>query len=256
MPERGFHSGFWTDPFVVKLPLEAKSLFAYLWTNDHCNQAGLYEISPETIANETKIPEDTLPQLFTLLEPKVKWYPEQNLVWVKNFIKRQTKNPKFLIAVAKSLRTINNNGAVIELLDYNEHRYSISIPYPYGIDSISIPTGLFCSDLLKGERGPEGEGGIDLATISVEQKREAQSIWQTCLTGLRGEVSKANYRTWLENTVGLLSNGGEFYLAVPSRHVGEYLIKNQRSLIEKHLGEIIGSPARLVLTVVKETPEL
>lgn len=140
MPYRDFNTGFWTDPFIVKLPFEAKALFAYLWTNDHCNQAGLYEIALETVASETRLSEDILPNLFSLLEPKVKWYPEQNLVWVKNFIKRQSKSPKFLIAVAKSLSTIHNNGAISELLEYNSKRYSISIPYPYSMDTVAIPS--------------------------------------------------------------------------------------------------------------------
>lgn len=129
MPERGFNTGFWTDPFVVKLPFEAKGLYAYLWTNDHCNQAGLYEIATETIASETKIPEDSLPSLLKSLSPKVEWYPEQNLIWVKNFIKRQSKSPKFLVAVAKSLSSLYNNGAVKALIEYNRARFGIEIPY-------------------------------------------------------------------------------------------------------------------------------
>jgi DnaD/phage-associated family protein len=103
MPERGFSTSFWTDPFVVKLPQEAKTLFTYLFTNDHCNQAGLYEIALETIASETKIPEDALPGLLSLLEPKVKWYPEQSLVWIKNFLRRQAKSPKFIVSALKAL---------------------------------------------------------------------------------------------------------------------------------------------------------
>lgn len=177
MPERGFDTGFWTDPFVVKLPFEAKGLFLYLWTNDHCNQAGLYEIAPETIASETKLPEDILPDLFSRLEPKVKWYPEQNLVWVRNFIKRQSKSPKFLIAVAKSLTTIHNNGAISELLEYNSKRYSISIPYPYHTDTVAIPSSagadLICSsagaDAVKGERIQRGEENLAVISKAYEE---------------------------------------------------------------------------------------
>ncbi|GAI99389.1 unnamed protein product, partial [marine sediment metagenome] len=117
MPERGFDTGFWSDPFVQKLLQEGKTLFAYLWTNDHCNPAGLYEITPETIAFETGLPLADIPALFQALKPKVVCYPEENLVWVKNFIKRQSKSPKFLAAAAKALTTIHNNGAIKELLD-------------------------------------------------------------------------------------------------------------------------------------------
>ena len=140
MPERGFSTDYWADTFVESLPPEGKLLYAYLWTNPHCNQAGLYEITLERIVYETKLPPDSLPSLLKSLEPKVKWYPEQNLVWVKNFIKRQLKSPKFLIAAAKSLSAIHNNGAVSELLEYNLKRYTISIPYPYSKDTVLIPS--------------------------------------------------------------------------------------------------------------------
>jgi hypothetical protein len=138
MPERGFNTEFWTDPFVRKLTAEAEYLYIYLWTNQRCNQAGLYQITPDVIAFETKLPVEKIPDLLRLLEPKVKWYPEQDLIWVKNFIKHQYKSPKFLIAAANRLKDINNNGAVKELLEYNLKRYSISIPYEYNMDIVSI----------------------------------------------------------------------------------------------------------------------
>ena len=53
MAERGFQTELWTDPFIQGLSPEAKLLFIYLWTNKHCNQAGLYEISLKTIAFDT-----------------------------------------------------------------------------------------------------------------------------------------------------------------------------------------------------------
>lgn len=138
MPERGFNTDFWTDPFVVRLPLEAKLLYAYLWTNSRCNQAGLYQIGVETIASETKLNTDDVPGLLQMLSPKVKWYPEQDLIWVKNFIKHQAKSPKFLIAAASRLKDINNNGVIKELLEYNLEKYNISIPYGYCMDTVPI----------------------------------------------------------------------------------------------------------------------
>lgn len=129
MPERRFDDGYWDDPFVQRLSRDSKLLYPYLWTNKHCNPAGLYQITPSTIAFETKIAEADIPQLFEELAPKVVWYRDENLVWVKNFIKWQTLSPKFLVAVARCLKTINNNGAVKDLLEYNEERYGFLIPY-------------------------------------------------------------------------------------------------------------------------------
>jgi hypothetical protein len=137
MPERRFETAYWSDPFVMKLPAKAKLLYAYLWTNLHCNQAGLYEIAPETISFETGLPQEEVPKLLRDLEPKVAWYPEQNLVWVKNFLRHQTKSPQFLAAAAKCLKSINNNGLVREFLEYNQ-KYTLSIPYQYPINRESI----------------------------------------------------------------------------------------------------------------------
>ena len=145
MPERGFNTEYWADPFVESLPMEGKLLYAYLWTNPHCNQAGLYVISLERIAYETKLPLENLSSLLTSLEPKVKWYPDDSLIWVKNFIKRQSKSPKFLVAAAKSLSSIHNNGAIEELLKYNLQKYSISIPYPYSTNTVAIPSSAAAS---------------------------------------------------------------------------------------------------------------
>ena len=128
MTERGFDTGFWGDPFVQTLSPEGKLLFAYLWTNSHCNQAGLYEITLKTTAFETGMDEGTLPAVLESLQPKVEWYPDDNLVWVKNFVKRQSKSPMFLAAVAKCLARVKNNGMVQDFLAYNL-LHSISIPY-------------------------------------------------------------------------------------------------------------------------------
>jgi len=53
LAERGFQTELWTDSFIQGLSPEDKLLFIYLWTNKHCNQAGLYEITLKTIAFDT-----------------------------------------------------------------------------------------------------------------------------------------------------------------------------------------------------------
>ena len=119
MAERGFQTELWTDPFIQSLSPEAKLLFIYLWTNKHCNQAGLYEISLKTMAFDTGLSIEALPSLLSQLEPKVSWSMEQNLVWVKHFLKRQCKSQSFLIAASKCLLSIKNNNLVKEFIQYN-----------------------------------------------------------------------------------------------------------------------------------------
>ena len=56
--------------------------------------------------------------------------------------------------------------------------------------------------------------------------RTAQEIWDTALGELQLQVSKANYRTWLEKTKGLSYQDNQLILSVPNTFVAEYLDKN------------------------------
>jgi len=65
--------------------------------------------------------------------------------------------------------------------------------------------------------------------------RTPQEIWEAALGELQIQVSKPNYRTWFEKTLGLSYQDNQFVIGVPNSFVAEYLEKNQRSLIEKAL---------------------
>jgi chromosomal replication initiator protein len=67
------------------------------------------------------------------------------------------------------------------------------------------------------------------------EAKSTQEIWEAALGELQIQVTKANYHTWLEKTVGLSYQGNEFVIGVPNTFVAEYLEQNQRSLIEKTL---------------------
>jgi len=174
MPERAFLTETWDDDWFQELDKDQKFLFIYLWTNGHVNQAGLYHITPRTITFETKLAKEALPDLLNSLAPKVKWYPEHNLIWVRNFIKRQSKSPKFLAAAAKSLTSIHHNGAIKELLDYNLERYSISIPYQYYMDRVSILTRASAS--ASSSSAVSGSGGDEVVKGKGEKAITGESI--------------------------------------------------------------------------------
>ena len=198
MPERGFATETWdSDDWFQELSRDQRYLFVYLWTNSHCNQAGLYQITLTTIAFEAKFSKEDLPTLLNSLEPKVKWYPEENLVWVRNFIKRQSKSSKFLAAAAKSLLSVHHNEAVNELLEYNLKRYRISIPYQYYMDKLSIltrvstsasdPESVSNTDKVMGvAKGEEEMIGKDIppSESEIEESlsegdREVISVWRS-----------------------------------------------------------------------------
>ena len=71
--------------------------------------------------------------------------------------------------------------------------------------------------------------------------RSAREIWDAALGELQIQVSKSNYRTWLEKTVGLDYQNNQFVVSVPNTFIAEYLDRNQRSLIEKTLIHLTAS---------------
>jgi chromosomal replication initiator protein len=73
------------------------------------------------------------------------------------------------------------------------------------------------------------------------ENRSAEKIWDAALGELQIQVSKPNYRTWLEKTTGLNYQDNQFVVSVPNTFVAEYLDKKQRSLIEKTLISLTSS---------------
>lgn len=79
--------------------------------------------------------------------------------------------------------------------------------------------------------------------------KTAQEIWDTALGELQLQVSKANYRTWLEKTKGLSYQDNQLIVGVPNTFVAEYLDKNLRSLIDKTLIGITQSEVRVLFSI-------
>jgi len=84
--------------------------------------------------------------------------------------------------------------------------------------------------------------------------RTAQEIWDTALGELQLQVSKANFRTWLEKTRGLNYQDNQLVISVPNTFVAEYLEKNLRSLIEKTLIGITQSEMKVFFSVDGQSP--
>jgi len=81
------------------------------------------------------------------------------------------------------------------------------------------------------------------------KSKSAQEIWETALGELQIQISKANYRTWFEKTIGLSYQDNQFVIGVPNTFVAEYLDKNQRSLIEKTLIGLTHGDIKVVFSI-------
>lgn len=203
MTQRSFDDAFWGDKFVQSLPPNAKLLFAYLWTNKSCNQAALYEITIRTITFETGFEEKELPPLFETLKPKVQWYPDNNIVWVKNFVKRQPKSPQFLIGVAKCLKDFssNNNGLVKEFLEYNKS-FGISIPYEYATHTVSIPYPYRKDTLINYDETKDKKHTVS-HTVSIPTDKIRPELDKK--EGGMGETDLDNVYKVYEDNIGILT---------------------------------------------------
>jgi len=79
--------------------------------------------------------------------------------------------------------------------------------------------------------------------------KSARDIWCAALGELQIQVSKSNYKTWLEKTAGLSYEDNRFVVAVPNTFIAEYLDKNQRSLIEKTLIGLLHQDIELIFRI-------
>ena len=104
MTYRAVDTAIWSDPFIESLSPMAKLIFVYLWTNSACNQAGLYVISKQRIEFETGA--ELTPEIISALKPKIEIDLKKNIVWVKNFFRRQCANQSFAIGALKCLASI------------------------------------------------------------------------------------------------------------------------------------------------------
>ena len=67
------------------------------------------------------------------------------------------------------------------------------------------------------------------------KERTAGEIWEAALGELQIQVSKQNYQTWLQNTVGINYEGGKFIVGASTPFAAEWLEKRFYSLIKKTL---------------------
>ncbi|MBW1887803.1 MAG: chromosomal replication initiator protein DnaA [Deltaproteobacteria bacterium] len=82
--------------------------------------------------------------------------------------------------------------------------------------------------------------------------KTANEIWDAALGGLELQVTKANYQTWLKDTIGISCDNGCFIVGAPNTFAVEWLEKRLRHLIKKTLASVIGQPVEVQFEVCQE----
>jgi len=99
------------------------------------------------------------------------------------------------------------------------------------------------------------DGRLNLTSPLPEIKTEitpeniVNDIWTEALEELKGQVSTSNFRTWLKDIVPLSFDGEVFVVGAKNAFIAEYLVRNQRSLIEKTLTQLIGEAVTFVCQI-------
>lgn len=164
MTYRKFDTGTWGDKKFERLNPMERYLFLYLWSNEQCNQSGVYEITLRRIEFETKLP---IKGGSTPLEPMLKdlaekhkmiyWWPDDEVILVRKFLKRQCQNKQFAESALK-----------IVAEDYKKYlklfvKSNKELFIKYGIDTSDIDT----EEGSRGVEPPLNPGSTLTASVSV-----------------------------------------------------------------------------------------
>lgn len=141
---RQIHTQIWKDEWFIGLePLE-KMLFIYLFSNEMASIAGIYKIPMKVISNETGIEIDAIRMMLDKFSNDGKIMYQEGVLWVVNMRQyHYTKSPRTLERIKKDIDSIPD-GEVKKAYQYHaEHELqgmdTVSIPYRYPIDTVSIP---------------------------------------------------------------------------------------------------------------------
>lgn len=104
---RYINTKFWDDNYVTELSPAEKLLFLYFLTNPLTTIAGIYEISLKRIEYDTGIIKQDILKMIKKFEKANKiFYIDNNWIFLKNFIKNQSLNPKIELGIKEILSNV------------------------------------------------------------------------------------------------------------------------------------------------------
>ncbi len=137
---RSIQLSFWTDAKVIDdFTPEDRYFYLYLMTNPHTNLSGCYEISMKQMADETGYSKETVQKLLSRMQEIHKVIVYSNISkelliihWSKY---NWTNSDKLRTAVAREISSVKDHNFKEFLTGIYEGNDTVSIPYPYGMDT-------------------------------------------------------------------------------------------------------------------------
>lgn len=181
---RTTQKAFWNDPYIERLNAYGKLLYLYLITSPHTSNLGILEITKNKIAFETGIDVAEIEKLYKKFEQDGKIVCDGDKTWLAKFIKHQTTtSPKLLQSLKDELPEVDSAKILAALAKaYPILEIDISkIPYQYGIDRVSIPSG---------ELEEELEEELELEPEEEVEVEEEEKIGAENASALAASVAK------------------------------------------------------------------
>lgn len=168
----------WDDPWFSDLSPAAKLLFLYVLTNRRSTSCGAFEITIRAIAFETGLTEERIEALLPELAPKVMWFEDEQVIWVRNFFRRQNRNAneKMITNAKAGMARLSNEIRQIIITEYPE----LGDGNEYPMDTLSIPIDI------------ETVTKKETETVSEQQHKPARARAKRAATPKPIEVDRTN----------------------------------------------------------------
>lgn len=160
---RNISLSFWTDTKVEDtFSPEDKYMYLYLLTNPHTNICGCYEISIRQISKQTGYTEDAVNIIIDKMERAhkvISYCKETKEMLIFNWGRYNwTKSDKLIKPIMAAIASIKHKpfqDYVRVMYENIEDIHTVSIPYPYGMDttvSVTVTDTVSVTDTSKSEK--------------------------------------------------------------------------------------------------------
>lgn len=217
---RSVNTHFWDDGFVINLDPIEKLLFLYFLTNPLANIAGAYEINIRRIAFDTGVDKDMILKILSRFEAAGKIIYRDDWIFITNFIKNQSLNPKIITGIEISAK---------HCPDWVKH--SLSIAYP----SLSID---YDNLNLNSNSNSNSKAGSKSADVILENERDAAEV---------NPDLKTDFSSYYKSVAAALSTN-----LLPNEH--RWLKVFEQSETEKIPPEALTDSLKILLSQKRDYP--
>jgi hypothetical protein len=166
--------GTWDDPWFESLEPQGKLFFLYLLTNPRSTSCGAFEITPRKMSFETGIPQEQIETWLASWSPRVQWWPEHQIVFLKNFYRRQSNSEKVRINAAGIVAKFPDQVRKAIYTVYPEFQSpddTLSIPYPDPSDKRNVTETETRQDKTETETPPKPPAGEEVGADAPEPEQ-------------------------------------------------------------------------------------